>query len=403
MRFICGLFPPTSRYTDEAFRKARLLEPQSLEVARPARGVGTRKAQCVMPDPIDKNISFRSLMRGEVDDFVRDEGLACSATAASIVAVASRLATLREEGTPLWPEVYFCTSIERLTTVLQGTEVIELGSGPHEESTVLRGLKVCAPLATAGWVIFIQRETDRFKYGIFTAINLPLSITPYEALVENPTNNLAIVVRRLAENCVEVKGGRGHRRCLFFSDARAEAPSPVREIEQFCRALTRDVELERQDDVRRYFYRMLSDLLLQGHGALLVVQSHRRKKLPKNLGDSIVLPEPISVAGRVREYKEHKDDEALEKLVRASALLKGMLGSDSIVVFRSDGSIIVVFRSDGSIIAYRAFLTPKRRSKSAGAGGARRRTFEALRDRIGSDFEAVLICSQDGTIEFSGI
>jgi hypothetical protein len=346
-----------------------------------------------MPDPIDKNISFRSLMRGEVDDFLRDEGLECSATAASIVAVASRLATLREEGTPLWPEVYFCISIDRLVAVLQGPEVVELGRGPHEDATVLRALKECAPLATAGWVIFIQRESAQFTYGIFSPTNLPLSITPYEALVENSVGETTtIVVRRIAESCVEVKGGRGHRRCLYFSDRRPETPSPMLEIERFCGAVTRSVDADRQDDVRRYFYRALSELLLQGHGALLVVQSHRRRKLPANLADSILLPQSISIAERVREYREHKDDEALAKLVRATALLRGMLGSDG----------IVVFRSDGSIIAYRAFLTPTRQSTNVVSGGARRRTFEALRDRVGSDFEAVLMCSQDGNIEFAG-
>lgn len=346
-----------------------------------------------MPDPIDRNISFRSVMRGEVDDFLHDEGLVCSATAASIVAVASRLATLREEGTPLWPEVYFCTSIDRLVAVLQGPEIVELGNGPHDETVVLRGLKECAPLATAGWVIFIERKEDRFKYGLFTPTNLPLSITPYEALVESPaTESTIIVVRRLAENCVEIKGSKGHRRCLYFSDRRPETPSPMLEIDKFCGAVTRDVAANWQEDVRRYFYRTLSELLLQGHGTLLVVQSRRRRKLPPNLADSIRLPNPISIADRVREYRAHKDDEALAKLVRAAALLKGMLGSDG----------IVVFRSDGSVIAYRAFLTPPRQSTAGATGGARRRTFELLRDRIGSDFEAVLMCSQDGNIEFAG-
>lgn len=105
-----------------------------------------------------------------------------------------------------------------------------------------------------------------------------------------------------------------------------------------------------------------------------------------------MLPQSISVADRVREYREHKDDEALAKLVRATALLKGMLGSDG----------IVVFRSNGSIVAYRAFLQPKGKSAGVVAGGARRRTFESLREGIGSDFEGVLMCSQDGSIEFAG-
>jgi len=102
-----------------------------------------------MPDPIDKNISFRSLMTGEVADFVKDEGLECSATSSSIVAAASRLANLREEGQPLSPEVYFCTDVEKLVAVLHGSEVIKLGQGRQEDKTVLQALKECAPLSAA--------------------------------------------------------------------------------------------------------------------------------------------------------------------------------------------------------------------------------------------------------------
>jgi hypothetical protein len=323
-----------------------------------------------VPDPIDRNISFRAQIRGALDDFLRDEGFECSATAASIVAVASRLAVLREEGNPLWPEVYFCTSVDNIAAVLQGSEVLKLGTGPLADATVLRALKECAPLATGGWVIFVQREPEQFTYGLFTPNNLPLAITPYEALVESSVEGTTVVVvRRLAENCVEIKGGRGNRRCLFFSDRREETPSPMREIERFCDAITLNVAAEQREDVRRYFYRTLSELLIKGHGSLLVVQSSRRRTIPTNLADSIRFPAPISIADRVRDYREHKDDEALAKLDRATALVRGVLESDG----------IVIFKNDGSIIAYRAFLTTLHQSASTvAAGGARRRTFEAL-------------------------
>jgi hypothetical protein len=67
---------------------------------------------------------------------------------------------------------------------------------------------------------------------------------------------------------------------------------------------------------------------------------------------------------------------------------------------RSDG--IIVFKNDGSIIAYRAFLKLPATLTSPVTGGARRRTFEALRARIGKDLEAVFMASQDGHTEFAG-
>jgi hypothetical protein len=89
-------------------------------------------------------------MVGEINDFLADEGLEGIISASWIAAVASRLATLREEGSPLWPEVYFSGSVEKLAAILQGAEVVQLGKGPQEDSTATRALKNCAPLATGG-------------------------------------------------------------------------------------------------------------------------------------------------------------------------------------------------------------------------------------------------------------
>jgi hypothetical protein len=225
-----------------------------------------------MAGPVDKNVSFRSLMSGEVADFLKDEGLECAATSSSIVAAASRLASLREEGQALSPEVYFCSDVEKLAAVLQGSEIINLGRGSQEDKTVLQALKECAPLAAGGWVIFIERREGQFNYGVLTATNLPLSITPFEALVENSVGEVVtIAVRRIAENCVELQGGKGNRRCLYFSDRRAESAPPAAALEQFCETATRSVHASHQVDVRRFFYRTLSTKLFQAHGAIFVV------------------------------------------------------------------------------------------------------------------------------------
>jgi hypothetical protein len=266
------------------------------------------------------------------------------------------------------------------------------GRGGQEDKTVLQALKECAPLAAGGWVIYIERNESQFKYGVMTARNLPLSITPYEALVENSVGDVvSIVVRRIAENCVELQGGKGNRRCLYFSDRRAETAPPAVALEQFCRAATRSVPAPQQEDVRRFFYRTLSTQLAQAHGAILVVQS-ARKKLSRRLRDCTLLPIPLSLAQRVLEYREHKDNEALAKLSSATFLIQGMLGSDG----------IVVFTNTGAIIAYRAFLKLPSSPTSHVAGGARRRTFDALKALVGRDFEAVFMSSHDGQTEFAG-
>ena len=95
------------------------------------------------------------------------------------------------------------------------------------------------------------------------------------------------------------------------------------------------------------------------------------------------------MTAHVAEYLDHHDDEAVGHLQGVAQLLAGML--------RSDG--IVLFRSNGSILAYRSFV---HLGGAAPRGGSRRRAFEALRTMVGHDLVAALFRSHDGDIEYAG-
>ena len=331
-------------------------------------------------------------MRGELDDLLTDEQLEAHVAASWLAAAASKLATLREEGLPLWPELYFISDVRLLAGVMQGAEFVKLGTGPRTDDTVIKALKDCAPLAQGGWVIFVESSGDNLTYGLLSPTNLPLALTPYEALVETAGGLPCVVIRRVAESCVEVQGGRGNRICLYMSDQRSDTPSPMGAIEKFCGAATRTVVEPARADTTRYLYRTLVSQLIESHGTLMAVQSGLRRKIPEQLSDCVRLPQPLSIARRIAEYREHKDEEAVAKIASATALLKGMLGSDG----------IILFRSDASITAYRAFLRLRASSQLVAPGGARRRTFEGLKTLVGRELEAVLMRSQDGLTEFYG-
>jgi len=344
--------------------------------------------------PIDRTVSFRATLKGEIDDLLADENLICAATSSAIVTVSAELANYTEEGIRLSPEIYFCSDLRVLSRVLPGAEILPLGEGPQDDSTASRALKECAPLATDGWVIFVERSANEFKYGVLSPTNLPMSMTPYEALMEDDLGeDVAIVTRRIASNCVEIKGGNGHRRCLFFSDQRVEAPIPSEAVIKFARAVTTQIkDKDLAKSTERYVFRLLSELLEQSHGALLVVQGHRRKVLPGKLNDSVLLPRPISIAKRVKEYTDAKSDETLSKLLSLTPVLRGMINSDG----------IIVFRDDASIVAYRTFYQPRSSDAQTAIGGARKRTFEGLKSMVRSDLEGVLMRSQDGYTDFYG-
>lgn len=324
-----------------------------------------------MPNPQDKGVSFRQQLKGELDDFLDDEGLICADTATALMTIVAKLSNYTEEGIPLSPEVYICNDIDQVTSVLQGSEIVVIGKGLRDAETADRALRECGPLATGGWAVFIERNADGFRYGVFRFSNLPLSLRPDEALVEDGESDIfAVIARKVAPNCVELVGTSGSRRRLFFSADRAESPAPDKVVRKLCDVIAEDVINTEKEKIVRFCYRTMKEALAKSHGTLIVVLGKRRKKPPKNMADALVFDTPISIQDRILDYIRYADNESMARLQDTANLLIGLMGCDG----------ILVFRSDASIMGYRAFLSSRISSQSTQrTGGARRRAFENLK------------------------
>jgi len=344
----------------------------------------------------DKNISFRSQLTGELSDFLQDENFACSETTAVLVALVAALSHYKEEGIVLSPEIYICNDITKVTSLLQGVEFIKIGHGKHNAKIAIKILKECAPLAQNGWSIFIEQLSEEFVYGVFTASNLPLALTPDEVLVgEDDESFPVVIISKLADNCVEVSGARGNRRCIHFSAVREDSPSPKDAIDKLAKSITLHVNNKYRSNTYRFVYKTLSNIFQQPHGALVVVLKRRCRKLPQSISDAVSLAKPILLVNRVSDFLTLKDNEAMIKLQATTSILAGMIHSDG----------IVVFRSDGAILGYRAFLNNSSHKSIAheNSGGARRRTYEALKKLVDKqNIMGVFFRSQDGYAEYYG-
>jgi hypothetical protein len=343
----------------------------------------------------DKTISFRSQLSGDISDFLKDEGFECASTYSAVTAIISDLSHYKEEGTALSPEVYLCDDISQVARLVPGCSFIVIGEGSRNDETVLRALKECAPLAKNQWSIFIERNDKRFRYGVFAARDFPLSVTVSEVLIDSGENTIpAVMMSRVADNCVEARGARGNRRCIHFSSAREDSPSPREAVAALTKGITAGVHRDYEVQVERFLYLTLLSVFQESHGALVVVLGKRRRVLPRDMSDAIRIEKPIDVLSPVREYVRSRDHEAVAELQRIASLIDGML--------RSDG--ITVFRSDASVLAYRAFLrhwnerkAPQRR------GGARMRTFDRLKELVDTgNIEGAFVRSQDGYTQYYG-
>ncbi|MBT6829533.1 MAG: hypothetical protein HOA58_08435 [Rhodospirillaceae bacterium] len=293
------------------------------------------------------NLSLRVSLKGHLDDLLKDEEMICAHTCSALVAIVAQLSDYVEEGAHLHPEVYVCEDIDLLSSRVQGSEVIRLGSGTKCDSTVLLALKVAAPLATGGWAIFIERAEQKFSYGLIRSAGLPLEITLGETLVDFKDETLFIVVaRQVAKSCVEIKGSRGSSTRIYFSAERTDDPLPDDCILNLAKKITQDCPAQQKEDTERFCYRVLLKLLPELHGTLVAVISKRNKKLPMRLKNAVVIEPPIRFSDCVADYKRNKDEESVSKLAALEAILKGMLESDG----------ITVFRSDSTLLGYRAFV-----------------------------------------------
>jgi len=347
-----------------------------------------------MPDPVDKTISFRGQLAGDISDLLQDEGFACAETSRAIVELTARLARYTEEGIEFAPAVYVCTDIAQVAAILPSCEVIEIGRGARQEGTALRGLKECAPLAGSGWNIYIERTADDFRYGVFGVPDLPFAITPVEMLVEEgDTAVTVVVVGQIANNCVEVRGARGNRRCFYFSAVREDHRSPAQAIDSLTHAITAEVKESLREPTLRFVRKVLFACLRSGHGSLVAVLGKRHSSFPATMSDSIKFDKPIELPCLVSECQTHDDANALARLHGVAHLMQGIL--------RSDG--ISVFRCDGCILGYRAFIhRGQQHGDGPPQGGARGRAFESLKALLGEKVVAVFLRSHDGYTEFHG-
>jgi hypothetical protein len=346
-----------------------------------------------MPNPNTDSISFKNELTGRILSFLTDEGWECAQTTSALVEIVANLADYREEGEPLFPKVFICDDIERMVAKL-GTKgiTLKIGNGPKTPETIADALKKCAQLAGNGWSIFILRQQSKYEYGVFIAPNEPTALDTTELLTEiHDTSYPVILVSQLAHNVVEIRGSSQRQLFCHLSALQSMQAHQSADVCKLADVITVDVNKKYREQINITLSRSLDTALRASHGSLVAVISHRRKALPKNISDAVILSPPISLQKQVVEYLEHRDIYSMMRLKAVESLMAGMI--------RSDG--IVVFTSDARIVGYRAFLRSKRNGMHEKvSGGARRRAYDGLACMIGHELTAAFIRSEDGRSEF---
>ena len=344
--------------------------------------------------PSHKFISLRDSLKGAVGDFLDDERMACLKTQDGLVEIINALSYYREEGYALFPEIFLIDDLEAVFKVLPTSEHIHINDGPKDVSTMLKALKQCAPLAQGGWAIYVLRKKDSFEYGVFRSGTTILSVSIEDILINNGDPAVPVImVHQIADKIVEMKGFLKSCLSVNFGAEKEGKGAAVEILEGFVSIIISSVPAELKELTQTFYRRLLARILKEGHGTLAAVISHKKRKIPKKVRDGVILNPPINIVQRIEDLTKKKSPQANIRLDACVALIPGMM--------RSDG--ITIFATDGSVRAYNVFIKhPTTGREQRTIGGARSRTFEALCGMLGNDIIGAFMQSQDGRLDYKG-
>lgn len=339
----------------------------------------------------ERAITFRHLFAAEIEEFLRAERLDFGSAVDLIGEIVIELATYREEGTPLFPEVFLCRDVDAAVSRLGGIDPIMLGRASLDPSGAQWALKRTAPLSCAGWSVLlcIEEDSSTFAYGLFRTDPFVLQPSSMDRLraIDRPARTPLIGIAPLEENVIELRASANAFQHVYLSGARADTqkigPMVVDRLVSRLGGPLEDHDV--RDAVRVFWRRVLGDALRMPHGVLVAVVRSERD-LHARFPDASHLSPPIDVPRHVAAYLVRRDESSRAAVHALAGLIEGML--------RADG--ITVLREDGAVLAFHAFVA--HRPSASSYGGARWRTYETLAAEVGGTdgLVAAFYNSQDG-------
>lgn len=340
--------------------------------------------------------SIRTALQYELHNFANISGLECPETEELIRDLVSLLASYREEGHPLFPDVYILRKPADLLTLAPGANPHVIGSIQYENDTAARILKNTAGLAGGGWSIYAGKsESGKFDFGVFRSQRHSFATSSEESMCDLGAEHPIILIRNRGHLTVELLNSSGASLTVSLT---ASQPTPS-VFSQYITTLVGQSCSEIDDEPRQqfsnYLARTLTGLLQQCHGTLIAVIDANLDGIPDEMSDGVWLSPSIDLFGCHMRAVKSGDAASLADLQAAECLLRGMVNSDG----------IVILDTKGCVRAFRVFLAPTNTEKQKldDSGGGRRRTFNLMKLRVESNqILAALIRSQDGVMDCKG-
>lgn len=340
---------------------------------------------------MNKNITFRTQLLGSVNEFCAESNLPIIHNNLHLVELIVMLARYQEEGESLCPKVYLTNDIKNILPMIPGGDNLKIGSSPLTTSNIKDAIKKCAPLANGGWLIYLSGNTEQLEFGLFRGHTNPTSVRVDDVLMLDNEQLSIVKVHQVAIDCVEILCNNNSSYNIFLNHRKEDSSSPLENFDSLVSSITRETTEKQNEPTTAFLSKVLIEFLRSSHGCIIAVTN--QESPPQSLSqDGIFFDEPIDISLLVEQLS--KSEISSSELISKTNLLQGMLNSDG----------VVLFDNKARILGYNCFVNLDGFNTGNNLnGGARKRAFSALSNKLGDEFVAVFFQSQDGWSEYKGI
>lgn len=337
--------------------------------------------------------SIRESLRGGLQDYIESSGFVdCTRTSNLILDLTGLLAAYREEDTALFPAVFIFGSLNAISSLAPAAAHIRVKETQLEDVKAEAILRDCAPLAEGGWSIYVAKTAapDVMEYGLFRSLKHAIATSAEEAMAEGLANVPIVRLRNRGPMVVELRNTLGANFTVSLTPEPAKTSLFEAHIRLLATGVCELIDANKKNLCESTLTHFLGETIERCHGSLcaVVTPPSTSGDPPEGFDKSVWLSVPLRWTDAIVEAKRAGTAEALAELQAIQTLVRGMINSDG----------VVVFGSDGTIRGYRAILSPSD-TEVPGlpvTGGARRRTHALMCKRLGAVLRVAFFRSQDG-------
>lgn len=340
-----------------------------------------------------KKSSLRENILTSIGEFLYDEGFArCAITKEGILELINMISDYYEEGVHLFPEVIISNDIDELFKTIPNRELI-IHEAELSVNEFKNAVKLCAPLATEKWTIFIEVSDSKIRFGLTTAEMTETSFSLYQQTVGEMGLEQAGVtvayIRNISQKTVELVGLKQQRIVsLTLHDIEHLLTD---EVKKLSKVVSESCNEKFASTIGVYFEKSVNEAIKIGHGNLIGVVDGSEENISiikEKLNDGIYLQNPIDLAQLVAFAETEKNNETSVALKSFTSVTISMLNHDG----------ITIFSNQGKVLGYHFFIGNYIADDSGFVGGARTRAFESMKNS--KLFKCCFYKSQDGNIKF---